>query len=345
MRNNISTAVILLCAGIFIGCNAVVKTKDVKLAGFTGYSCVGPNNNAFVGFKNGTILKYDASLNTVLAEISRFKIAGAENLTVSKDGTRLAVGRSDGSLDLIDISKQKLVKNLKAPGFTILMGVFSPDSKQLAVYVNSSYDRTKKQWKRPEEGNLWIYSAVDGRLVSKEKTPVLSGRRYQCIDWQGDIIAMVSAYDEGGRGVLLWDTNQHTKLKTLLHPKFQCGPLSVALSPDATKVAVGYAPYDVAIWDTKTGRVIHSLVSQNNWVVCLDFSPDGKLLASGEGNSAVRVWDVEKGTQLFELSMGSQNYSNYTYSVNFDSSGRNLVCGSADNHIVLWKLSAESATK
>jgi len=166
---------------------------------------------------------------------------------------------------------------------------------------------------------------------------VVSGY-WQGIDWEGDIIAMSAVYDEGGRGVLLWDIKRHKKLRSLLHPEFQCGPLSVALSPDARRVAVGYAPYDVAIWDTRTGRIIHNLASRNNWVVCLDFSPDGHMLASGEGNSAVRVWDVEKGTQLFKLPMGSQNYSNYTYSVRFDSSGRKLVCGSEDGHVVSWRL-------
>ena len=163
-----------------------------------------------------------------------------------------------------------------------------------------------------------------------------SGR--QSLDWSGDLIAAINCYDGRGRGTLIYDIATHQPRFNLVHDEFQAGPLSVKLSPDARLAAVGYGPWDVALWDTQTGRIVHKLESRNNWVVCLDCSPDGKLLASGEGNSAVRVWDVATGRQLRHFGMGSQNESNYTYSVSFFREGGLLACGAADGHIVIWKV-------
>jgi len=129
MQKTMVTVILLFFAVAFTGCGGAVKVKDMELQGSTGYLYLGPNNNAFVGLKNGTILEYDADLNAVLAEIPRFGKAGARNLAVSKDGSRLAVRRSDGSLDLIDVSMRKLVRNVKVPGFKIVMRTFSPDGK------------------------------------------------------------------------------------------------------------------------------------------------------------------------------------------------------------------------
>ena len=67
-------------------------------------------------------------------------------------------------------------------------------------------------------------------------------------------------------------------------------------------------------------------------------SPDGRLLASGEGNSAVRVWDVRTGKQLHHFGMGPQNASNYTYSVSFMKAGDLLACGTEDQHVVVWRI-------
>jgi len=96
--------------------------------------------------------------------------------------------------------------------------------------------------------------------------------------------------------------------------------------------------YLSSIWDTENGKRVHDLVSKNNWVVCLDFSPDGRLLASGEGNSAVRLWEVSSGRQIRVFGMGDQSSSEYTYSVSFDPTGRWLAYGSARSAVVVWKV-------
>ena len=332
---------ILLFASLGSLCYRLVANpieKDVIISGFTGYLRYAPTDNLLAGIGDGVVRLYDRKAEKVLGE-HKSSQAGAEQMAVSSDGQRLAVRRKNDSIDLIDLSTGNLIKNISVPGFKAIMGVFSPDNQKLAVYISSEYVESTKSWKTPEKGNLWIYSAKNGELLFCERTPTVSSGWPQAMDWEANIIAIADISGEDGGGVLLWDVKQHAKLRSLMHPEYQSGPLSVALSPDGKKVAVGYAPYDVAIWDVQTGKLLHDLSSKNNWVVCLDFSPDGRLLASGEGNSAVRVWDVESGLQLFHFGMGSQHSSNYTYSVSFDSTGRRLACGTENNHIVIYRIS------
>ncbi|HOY59858.1 MAG TPA: hypothetical protein PK640_17210 [Verrucomicrobiota bacterium] len=75
-------------------------------------------------------------------------------------------------------------------------------------------------------------------------------------------------------------------------------PLSLALSPDSRVLAVGYAPYDIILWNAQTGARQKLLKGHSNWVVSLAFSADGKRLISGAGDSTARVWDVESGSEI-----------------------------------------------
>ena len=49
---------------------------------------------------------------------------------------------------------------------------------------------------------------------------------------------------------------------------------------------------DVVVWDLKAGRKVLTLRGHVNDVTALDFSRDGRLLASGGGDGVVRLWEV-----------------------------------------------------
>jgi len=62
------------------------------------------------------------------------------------------------------------------------------------------------------------------------------------------------------------------------------------------------------------------------------FSPDGRLLASGGSDGAVRVWDVATGRELRRL----EGHTDSVQSVAFSPDGRTLASGGKDNIVRLW---------
>jgi WD40 repeat protein len=97
------------------------------------------------------------------------------------------------------------------------------------------------------------------------------------------------------------------------------GPLSVGLSPDGNTLVIGYAPYDVILWDARTGEKRKLLAGHSNWVVSLAFSADSKLLISGAGDSTARIWDLDAGKEIGRIRFPGE--SSYVDSVGLSPKG------------------------
>jgi WD40 repeat protein len=108
--------------------------------------------------------------------------------------------------------------------------------------------------------------------------------------------------------VRLWDLA--TRRNRLL-PDAPQGPITaVAFAPAGNAIATA-SGRSVRLWDPVSGRTLRELAagSRSSLVMCLAFSPDGKMLASGEGypisthqketdRYLVRLWDVATGQEV-----------------------------------------------
>ncbi len=121
------------------------------------------------------------------------------------------------------------------------------------------------------------------------------------------------------RGAFLLDGATGEVLRTCLDNKDGHSPLSLALSPDSRTLAVGYAPYDIILWNAQTGARQKLLKGHSNWVVSLAFSADGKRLISGAGDSTARIWDVESGKETGRVRF--QGESSYVEGVGLSPKG------------------------
>ncbi len=55
------------------------------------------------------------------------------------------------------------------------------------------------------------------------------------------------------------------------------------------------------VWATETGDLLHTLRGHQKEIVCLAFSPQGDLIATGSMDHTAKLWDVETGIELCTL--------------------------------------------
>jgi ribosome assembly protein 4 len=79
-------------------------------------------------------------------------------------------------------------------------------------------------------------------------------------------------------------------------------------------------------------RCTSSLPGHSEAVLHVSFSPDGKILASGSGDTTVRLWDVNTETPTFTL----QGHSNWVLSLAWSPDGKYVASGSMDKTIRVW---------
>lgn len=106
---------------------------------------------------------------------------------------------------------------------------------------------------------------------------------------------------------------------------------ALAFDPLADKVA-SVAGTSVNLWDTHSGKLLHSLRENGCQFTSVAFDSQGMTLAGGGYDNTVKLWSTKSGI-LFKTLRG---HKELVWSVAYDSQGRFLASGSVDNTIKLW---------
>ncbi|HEY7423379.1 MAG TPA: c-type cytochrome domain-containing protein [Gemmataceae bacterium] len=113
---------------------------------------------------------------------------------------------------------------------------------------------------------------------------------------------------------------------------------SLAYSPDGKTLASG-AFQEVFLWDAQTGAVRQRLTGFADRVVALDFSHDGKLLATGGGaptaDGEIKIYDVASGKLVVEIKNG---HSDTVFGVSFGPDDKKLATCAADKFVKTFEV-------
>ena len=130
--------------------------------------------------------------------------------------------------------------------------------------------------------------------------------------------------------IKIWDANTGECLKTLKGHKYSV--LSVAYSPDGTKIISGSLYKTVKIWDANTGKCLQTLEGHKYSVYSVAFSPDGTKIISGSWDATVKIWDANTGECLKTL----WGHLNIVNSVAYSPDGTKIISGSSDKTVKIW---------
>lgn len=109
----------------------------------------------------------------------------------------------------------------------------------------------------------------------------------------------------------------------------------IVFAPNGQLVATGFG--GVWLWDIPGGRLLRSLGKDLSNVTCLQFSADGRILASSHADDTIRLWDVKSGREIRKFACPKQEgRKDWTpRPLAFSGDGGILVVGGSSG-MLLW---------
>ena len=241
----------------------VAHEYSVAGVAFVGERCVSASSDNTLRFWNAKgeeekQLAFDEDVNAM----AFFAAHGARGIT----------GHYDGKLHLVDLAKGEIVKALD--GFTdaVADGAWSPAGSKVAVVG----------W----DGRLVVFAA-DGTTLFADAEGAEDGL-------QGVLFL-------GEDAVVVTDGAGHVAARTVADGKekwaFAMGEEgwvgAMALTADGKTLAVATSE-GLRFHDPVDGSLRHTVPAYDGAIASMAFRPDGKVLATGMGNSTILLWEMAR---------------------------------------------------
>jgi eukaryotic-like serine/threonine-protein kinase len=252
------------------------------------------------------------------------------SLAFSPAGDRLATTSPDGTIRIWDAKRWKEMLKKEGPGIEVTSAAFSPDGKLL---VTGSHDTTV---------TIWDAEALNERQTLRGHTGVV---RSVAFSPDGERIASSADFT-----VRTWSASTG---KPLLALRGHDGEVhAVKFSPDGRRLASADSDGTVKIWDSMSSEDSLSLRGHTRRrsnhvsggdisVTRVQYSPDGRWLASAGEDYLVRIWDPSTGKQVQTL----QAHTGTVCGLAFSPDSKMLVSASNDGTLRLWDFQAGKESK
>jgi WD40 repeat protein len=267
------------------------------------------------GGDDGYVRLWDVSSGTLRARLSD-NTSKVRCLTFSPNGERLAAAREDSTVELWNVKTGTLMAALKGHKRAVLTVAFTPTGNILA---SGSADQAVKLWSlarlceiTPEPlQHRGQHGVIRSLAFSPSGVELAMTTNDFVAIWEFSQLERRFALTRRRKGVI-WSARYSPQGRLLATA---CGTDPETSTRENAKRESASTPKrarenEIRLWDSATGRECGSLNGHSAPVKALDFSIDGRQLASGSDDKTVMIWDVAR-YQEFNVQPGALDDLSY----------------------------------
>ncbi len=284
--------------------------------------------------------------------------------TFSPDSRRLLTGAADGTVKLWDVERGLVLRSYEGYRGAVGSLAFTPNGQ--SVLASGFLHSTLWESETGREIRTFI-----GAVPYRETAPfspdgnqlfttdygiatlwdVKTGKRLHTLKGHTNWITMTS-FGRDGRHVLtfsthdgmakLWDTKTGREVRTFTEGDGRI--VSIKLSPDSRyavavvgRIADGnnkeLVDRSAKLFETVSGRALHTFQGHESDVADVVFSPDGKMVLTGSSDKTAKLWDTLTGQEI-------RSFKGHTAEITevfFDPTGSHVLTVSLDDSAKLWE--------
>ena len=301
----------------------------------------------------GKYITYDG--NNIYDIVTGESVKANKSIKFKKDPYKIELSKNKKIIKVLDKSTGKVVHLLRGHSYPVKITIFSPDGRYLAScsegWLVILWDIKTGKKIQEFEGEDIINAArfsPNGKYIATGYTDggiviwdVSNGDEIEIIETGGVVYSLDFSPDgkyllSGGNSVAeMWNVATGERVQFFSGAAFEVNNI------DFSNTKTHFISTDMInakVWDLVSGRIINAM----DWnVKCAIFSPDGKILATGNGSGSISLWNINSGALIKSF----EGHTNIVYSIDFSPDGKYLLSGGWDGKVIQWNISTGKIEK
>jgi WD40 repeat protein len=245
-------------------------------------------------------------------------------VAATPDGKTLLSWGIDQTLRRWDAANGRELAAFPVPGYTSRV-VFPADRGFAALLVQDMIHKidvgTGKEIfkvKGHEKGADALAVSADGKLLASGGATDGTIRIYDAAD--GKMLRQIMTFAEGDR--------RSTPISALAFGNMSSGTQVLA----AQVMSATRSQSAIVLWDALTGQELHR-INSSFAATQIAFAPDGRLLATGNSDSSVSVWEIASGRERVRIDRDRVRNDDGGGDVLFSSKKKSSILGTMDSYM------------